>query len=254
MSVPEGIVTDQSGAPVLPLEKFLILRFGSKNGDPRGVSLLRAAYNPWWLKQQTWPQMLKFLSQFAGPSLIGYTPENSAMLGTDGGQTPEEVMLNALRQFQNGSIVVLRGGAKVEAIQSPGEGQAFLSAIELYNREITHAILKQTRATMEAQHGSRADSETGEGILENLVTWIQGCVERAVRNQIVRPLVRMNFGMDAPVPRLSLRAPGKPGFVGAAEAVAKLASSGYLDESQKHELDILLGLPNRQSGTDRRKR
>lgn len=243
-SVPSGVV----GAglkDVLPMDKFWVLRFGQRNGDPRGTSLLRPAYNPWWLKQQTWPQLLKYLSQFAGPSLIGYTPENGPLSTGEMGLTPEDVMLRALKQFQNGSIVVLRGGAKVETIQSQGEGQAFLSAIELYNREITHAILKQTRATMEARYGSKADSETGSDLLDSLVVWIQTSLTKSLRRQVLGRLLTMNFGSASAAfaPRVSLTSANAPSFAAMADAIAKLASSGYLDESQKSGLDAQLGLP-----------
>lgn len=244
--VPIGIVPEPGELPNLfPTSKFFVLTFAGSNRDPRGSSLLRPAYNPWWLKQQTWPQMLKFLVQFAGPSLIGYTPENASFVGD---LTPEDVMLAALKGFQNGSIVALRGGSKVDKIQSEGEGQAFLNAIELYNREITHAVLKQTRATMEARHGSRADSQTATDILDVVVGWVQGVLARAFRRQVVRPLVLLNFGATAArdlCPRVLFSGSGKPDFAATAAAVAQLQSSGYLADTQCAGIDELLSLPAR---------
>ena len=157
-------------------------------------------------------------------------------------------MLAALKGFQNGSIVVLRGGSKVERIQSQGEGQAFLNAIELYNREITHAVLKQTRATMEALHGSRADSETASDILDVVVGWVQGALARVFRRQVVRPLVAMNFGLRAAresCPTVHFKGSGKPDFAGTAAAIAQLQSSGYLSATQYAGIDQMLSLPVR---------
>ena len=244
--VPVGIVPEPHDLPnLLPSSKFFVLTFAASNRDPRGSSILRPAYNPWWLKQQTWPQLLKFLVQFAGPSLIGYTPENAAFSGD---LTPEDVMLAALKGFQNGSIVVLRGGSKVDTIQSQGEGQAFLNAIELYNREITHAVLKQTRATMESQHGSRADSQTATDILDVVVAWVQGVLSRSFRRQVVRPLVTANFGTKAAgelLPKVMFAGSGKPDFATTAQAIAQLQSSGYLSQTQYGGLDQMLSLPPR---------
>lgn len=245
--VPNGVVSD--AAKVLPLSKFLVLKFGGKNGDPRGASLLRPAYNPWWMKQQTWPQLMKFLAQFAGPSLIGYTPEDGPLVGANG-QSPEQILYQALTRFQSGSVVVVRGGTKIDTVQSQGEGEAFLRAIDLYNREITHAILKQTRATMEAEHGSRADSQTGSELLDSLVHWVRGTVERAVFSQLIRPLVLMNFGEGTRVPRVTLKSVERPRFLDMAEAVARLSTSGFLDESQKSDLDEMLGLPRRKASKE----
>lgn len=244
--VPEGIVPDPKELKnLLPPSKFFILSYGAENRDPRGASLLRPAYNPWWLKQQTWPQLLKYLIQFAGPSLIGYTPEDAAFSG-DPNLTPEDLMLAALKSFQNGSIVVLRGGSRVDKIQSEGEGRAFLEAIELYNREITHAVLKQTRATMEARFGSRADSETATDMLDVVVGWVQGVLTRALRRQVLRPLVALNFGELAGrdlTPRPLLTTPNRPDFAATAAAVAALQGCGYLRQDQRVAVDELLGLP-----------
>jgi hypothetical protein len=65
---------------LLPREKFAILSYWPRDSDPRGTSILRAAYRPWWDKQQTIPEYLKYLAQFAGPSIIATAPERRAAL------------------------------------------------------------------------------------------------------------------------------------------------------------------------------
>ena len=59
-------------------------------------------------------------------------------------------MLAALKGFQNGSIVVLRGGSKVDRIQSEGEGQAFLNAI----LAICDAVEAASRTLKKPDHAS----------------------------------------------------------------------------------------------------
>jgi hypothetical protein len=61
---------------LLPREKFAILTYWPRDSDPRGTSILRSAYRPWWDKQQTIPEYLKYLAQFAGPSIIATAPED----------------------------------------------------------------------------------------------------------------------------------------------------------------------------------
>lgn len=62
---------------VLPPYKFLIVSHRPRNADPRGTSILRPAYKPWWKKQQLDPEHLRFMSIFAMPILIGKTAENA---------------------------------------------------------------------------------------------------------------------------------------------------------------------------------
>ncbi|MBS1716453.1 MAG: DUF935 family protein [Armatimonadetes bacterium] len=251
LSIPQGAVPEPNKLPnFVRRDKFAVLTVNSREGDIRGQSWLRPAYNAWWLKQQTWPQLLKFLTQFAGPSLIGYTPEGSAVpAGT--AMSPEDLMLAALKGFQNGSIVALRGGSKVDVLKADGEGAAFLQSIELYNREMTQAVLRQTRATLEARHGSRADSDSATDILDSVVFWLRGLVARMLRTQVLRPLVAYNFGPLAGrtlVPQPVLAAVAKTDFASVATAVAALFRAGYLAEAQLPEIDAMIGLPARKVG------
>jgi hypothetical protein len=56
-------------------EKFFHIGFAPRGGDPRGSSLIRAAYTPWFIKQTIWPQYVKYLSQFGTPSIAATLPE-----------------------------------------------------------------------------------------------------------------------------------------------------------------------------------
>ena len=110
------------------------------------------------MKQQIWSVYLKYLTQFAGPSLVGYTaPEAQAMPASDSygnpildgnGNpvivSPEQTMLDALQAFASGTAAVFPCGAQVTPINMSGDGSAFLQAIDLFDRQIAKAILGQT--------------------------------------------------------------------------------------------------------------
>jgi hypothetical protein len=76
--VSQGSIVNPALLPnILPRGKFAVLSFRPKNGDPRGTSVLRPAYTAWNLKGQAQIEHLKYLVQFASPSLIGTTPQNA---------------------------------------------------------------------------------------------------------------------------------------------------------------------------------
>lgn len=241
-----GSLDVQEQPTVLPLEKFAVYSFHPRDSDPRGTSILRPAYNAWWLKMQTWGEFLKFLTQFASPSLWGTTPEG-AKSPPDDPETPQQKMLAQLLQFRNGTAAVFPAGANLDTILSSGEGQAFHAAFELYGREIVTAILNQTRAILEAQHGSRADSETSQDVLDTLVRQTKKSVVRMIRRGILRPLVRYNFG-DAAVALTPLATLGnveEQDRTGMWNAIANLARANYFDVSQLPAVDTLANLPPR---------
>lgn len=247
---------------VIPREKFLLVALVTKNSDPRGVSLIRPAWNAYYLKTQVWPAYLKFLVQFASPSIVGYTPEGAEDVEVlDDSGTPaynadgtiqtisaEEDMLTTLLGFQNGTVAVLKGGSKLDLIKSEGQGEAFSAAVDLFDRQIAMAILKTHRTLLEAKHSSKADSESAADITDVFVASLREVLASAFTRDVVRVLVEVNFGpevADLYAPEVTLKAMPKQDFSKAADAVGKLWASKFLHSSQVTEVDAMVGLPER---------
>lgn len=243
---------------LLPRRKFAVLTWEPQNGDPRGISVLRSAYNPWWLKQQTWPEYLKYLAQFGSPSLIGYTAEGATVdtlknadgtvyLDGNGVATyisPEQTLATSMAEFRNGTYLALPFSSKVEPLQVNGEGGAFLSAVDLFDRQMAKAILYQTLATEQAQHQARAASETHQDVLGLVVQYGKTVVEQMILNDILKPLIEYNYGEEGLefLPNVDLGNTESQDFATKATAIASLQTAGYLTESQKPGIDADLGI------------
>lgn len=249
------------GYLVYPEEKFIWLSWMPVDCDPRGKSLLRAAYNAWNLKIQAWPQHYRHMVRFGTPGLDfemapgDNTPQPS--IGANGlplnnGQTmtPGVYYATLLGVYQNGGVFVHPNGSKLQIAEPQSKGEVWQLAIDLYNREIKLAIEYQTRASLEAQHGSRADSETATDVKALVTTygreWLGNALFKGFKH-----LVNLNFGKEA----AQLYTP-YPTF-GAAEAQDRsslwqsAASIGFtLGNSQLEEMDEELGLPIRDREAD----
>lgn len=246
---------------LLPRSKFAVLTFRPKNGDPRGSSLLRAAFSPWQQKQQLAGEFLKFLTQFASPSLIGFTAETaepSAMANADGTpmldaygnpliMTPEDNMLAALQAFANGTATAFPFGAKVQPIEMTGDGQPFLLAFDFLDKQITKAVLHQTLATEEGQHQSRAASGTHKDILDTITREAKRPVERMLERDVLATWLRLNGTPELlPLcPNITLGQAESEDFAPLWAGIAALQNSDYLHDSQYAELDRMVGLPER---------
>lgn len=260
--VNQGLYAQPLTAPnVLRRDKFAILTFRPKDADPRGTSAFRAAYFPWFAKQQVWDEFLKYLAQFASPSIYATASEAStkagilvtAADGTTSTRPAGEVLRNTLLDFRNGTAMGLPYGTLVDTIEVAGDGQAFHSAFLHCDQQITVAVLHQTRATMEAEHGSKADSETGQDILGTIVRQAKRAVCTMLRRDILRPLVSYNYGPDASrslTPTASLGGVEQQDWSAKALAVAALAKAGFLDPSQYAAIDKELNLPVREAAPD----
>jgi hypothetical protein len=256
-SIPQGLYAMPLRSPnVLSRDKFAILTFRPKDADPRGTSAFRPAYFPWFAKQQVWDEFLKYLAQFASPSIYAIASEASTKHGidVDNGDgtktnTPAgQVLRDTLLDFRNGTAMGLPYGTLVNTLEVAGDGQAFHNAFLHCDQQITIAILHQTRATMEAEHGSRADSETGQDILGTIQRQAKRAVCTMFKRDILRPLVSYNYGPDASrmlTPNANLGSVEKQDFNAFALAIAALAKVGYLDPSQYAAIDAQLNLPAR---------
>jgi hypothetical protein len=250
----------------LPREKVVILTWDAHDADPRGSSVLRPAADVHNLKNQVWPQLYKHLCQFGSASLVGKTapgevdrqpvdpltglPDTSALP-----ISPQQFMASQMVEFQNGSVLVVPFGAEVMPIQPQGDGAAFHSAIETLDRQIVHAILLSPRATLEAVHNSKADSETAQDFFGLLVESGRQALSGALRDDCFRQIVALNYGQEVadeftPLVTFGTEQQDRPAEWG---AVAGLMSSGYLGASQMEELDSMMGLPIRDIAADEAK-
>lgn len=241
---------------LVPREKFAVLTYQPQNADPRGSSGLRPAYTPWWAHMQIWPEFLKYLAQFASPSIYAVASEQATTSGIvvelpDGSQQIRpavEVLNEALLAFRNGTALSVPYGTLLKALEVVGNGEAFHKAFTFTDEQITIAILHQTLATREGQHQARAASEEHANTLETLQRQLKRSVCQMLRRDVLRPLVEYNYGPDAArqlTPSCSLGTAEQQDWAGDVTAVARLAASDYLDPSQFAGVDARLGLPAR---------
>lgn len=256
LPITMSAVDAQSTPGLIDRRKFAVFSFRPRDSDPRGSSILRSAYTPWWTKQQTWPELLKYLAQFASASLIGTVGEHaSATVDATTGQvvSPVQGLLNALLAFKSGSALSLPYGTLVKALEVSGNGEAFHKTFDLCDRQITMAILHETLATMEGQHQARAAAETHQDILDTVIRQVRRSLGSMLRTDVLRPMVAYNFGDEAArllTPTVSLGYTAQTDMAAMMTAVAQLARSSYLHPSQYAALDALMGLPPRDTTDD----
>lgn len=280
-----GQQSPQAGAPltpgdprILPRDRFAILTWRPQDNDPRGTSILRPAYEAWWRKRQMFPEYLRYLTQFAGPSLWGTTPEGTTIdpltdpLGNpidaagasyDPAEDPASIppaplgptdlLLQALLDFRNGTALAVPAGTEVNAIEMQGNGEAFLACFSEADRQITHSILSQELATEStAQHQTRAAAQVHQDVLDTLVRQGKLAVVRMIEHDVLTPWVLANWGQAAAdlVPQVSLGTTERQDLAQVMTAVAQLQRAGYLHPSQHPAIDRLISLPVRDLSRD----
>lgn len=256
---------DGSGSVTIERDKFAVFTSHPVNSDPRGTSILRSVNPAWNMKLLSGPQFYRFLHLFGSPVPIGTCAENAQSRPADSQDnaywsakgvfpvpteiTPEMDMNVVLEGLKNGACASIPFGSIITFLEAQGSGEAFREAYALFNREMGTGILLQARATQEAKHGSKADSETGTDIVGIYVEFLQGEMAEFVSREILYSANVYRFGKeiaDRLAPKVTLGKPSQGALIALMSAVAGLESSGYLADSQRPTLDGELGLPVRK--------
>lgn len=252
-----GVFLSEGSEDLLPRSKFILLTYGAVGGDPRGIPITDTAYEPWWVKKHFWAEYFKHVSQFGSPTIVGFTPEaeEGAIEDLDDEETPSDTptgetdqMLATLQALHNGTAAVFAGGSKVEVPLKGGDGKIFVEGFGLLDRAITYAMLGQVRATMEAEHGSRADSQGAKDILDLFCEHLQALVANALYRDLAWVWMSQNYGDAAArkyTPRPVLSGTPQEDLQLIADVVTKLEAADLLTTEQLLYWDGRLGHPVR---------
>lgn len=272
LNLPSPVLTgwliDPHQAPpnLIPREKFAILTFRPQDSDPRGHSILRAAYAPWWLKEQLLPEVKRWGAQFAVPSVWATTPEKSQqvpqldasgqpLLDAFGNQllvSPEQNLLAALQNLRNGSAAALPFGTELHPLAVSGSGDALLRILAWCDQQMREAITTQKLATAEGEHMARAAAQVHQDVLATIVKEAKQSLVRMVQRDILAPWLRYNVPGNPQhlLPKPQLGGSEAEDWSKNATAVAALQTAGYLHASQLAATDKLLNLPVRDLTQD----
>jgi hypothetical protein len=246
-----GFLQDAKTGLIGP-EKFWVFAPRIKDGDPRGVAAYRACYAPWYEKQLTRPESLKFLKQFGGGMISLELPEiteKNRYVTVDGVKYERVVYYQSiLTKFAvNGGAFSHEHGANITVHSSNGEGKAFQNQFDRSDREMALAFLKSTRAILEAQHGSKADSETSLDLLSSLVEWLRDSLCESIMH-VVKLMVLLRFGVEAVqnlLPTATLAELQKEDIPALLSALSQALAAGMVTPEQLPYWDQKLGQPVR---------
>lgn len=233
-------------------------------GDPRGRSCFRMAHYHWRLLMDLWPLVWEGWKQFGIPVKYGTCAPNPSqkmvpVTGKDGKQLPgpgvtnEYAMAMQVASMNQGKSGAGPFGSDVKVVESTKDSSVAAGGIDLLESQIVRAILLQMRATMEAKHGSKADSQTGQDVMGTLVRYRRRKRERFLRSLLIKQN-SWNYGADIArrlTPLVDLGGTEHQDFAANSAGVGLLFQASYFTESQLPYVDTFLGLPQRQPGDER---
>lgn len=246
---PEGARV--ASADVVPPTSLFVFSLGGRDDDPHGTPALERAYEAWYRKGCAKPTETKALAAFAGG--LSWVESDAGTPGT------MEVYRDGKSSTEHASTVVAREGAKIKTgtigAFPPGwrfkqfaPATSFAAFDSVYGRadkEMVTAFLVAARSLMEAEFGSRADSQTAEGLNESIRDWIRGELCAAVRQQLLEPATIANFGDDSArlCPGYAIVTEERGDLGAVTNAVQAIAGAGVLTGELVDHLLSLVGVP-----------
>jgi phage gp29-like protein len=229
----------------IPIEKLLVFIWRRELGNPYGVSVLRAAYKHWFLKDLAYKLQAIALERWAVGIPVGKVPAGTSEQDK---QTFLQ-MLEAMRGHERAAMV-LPEDYSVELIGAEAgqrANQAFVEAIQHHDTMIVKAVLAQFLNLGTGDVGSWALSRDHSQLflmgLNAVAQWFADHINRYAIPQ----LCRLNFGEDfTDFPALTftdLRLVLQREVL--AEAISKLVQTGILrpDRSLQEWVRDVFDLP-----------
>jgi phage gp29-like protein len=143
----------------LPERKFIIHRFGAKDGNPYGLGLGTRLYWPAWFKRHGMHFWAQFAEKFGGPTVIGKCPPEM-------GDEKRETLLQALGRTSQETAIVVDLDAQVELLEGTRSGSVdtYDKFIRYMDEEMSKTVLGETLTTSIGDTGSFAAAQTHNGV------------------------------------------------------------------------------------------
>lgn len=140
----------------LPERKFIVHRYGAKDGNPYGLGLGTRLFWPVFFKRQGIQFWLTFADKFGSPTAVGKYPSSASAKDKD-------VLLEAIGALANDAGVTIPENMAIEFLEAARSGSinTYESLCRYMDEEISKAVLGETLSTnMSSSGGSYGASKT----------------------------------------------------------------------------------------------
>jgi phage gp29-like protein len=181
----------------LPLDKFIVWSYDYEFGNPYGKSDLEATYRPWWLKSNAYAWMGMLMERLGIPPIFALYNANAY------GATKQAQLADVVKNLQAASTGIIPRPEKddLEMWSPELAGQVstvFIPAFEMLDKAIAKSLLMPGLIGMGGDSkdtGSMARAKVQFDVFVLALERIRSeLADRVVQEQIIRPLVELNFG------------------------------------------------------------
>jgi phage gp29-like protein len=215
------------GVPLTPL-KFLSHVPLLKMGLPARNGLARCAVWGMLFKSFSMRDWAEFLDIYGMPLRLGkYGPGSS--------DKDRAVLLNAVRNLGRDAAAIIPQGMEIEFVEAKGfSDKPFEAQARFIDEQLAKLIIGKPG---DGTASSKAGEETLDRVRIDIKKADARDLELTLAEQLIRPLVDLNFGPQKRYPRVHFPIPERKDLAVWADAVAKLADRGLaIEQSQLYDV------------------
>ncbi len=188
----------RSAFEIAPPDKFVVHSYNTEYEIPYGWGEARYAYWYYFFHKNALKFWALFTEKFAAPTAVGQYPPGVS-------KAEQDALMNTLKAIQNQQCLRIPENMKIELLEAQRTGsldcyQSFVRYLEL---SVSKAILGGTLTSDEGQFGTRAQADVHEDARYEFTESDCESISGTIRDQLIDPMVRFNFGNDAGVPECS---------------------------------------------------
>jgi len=172
----------------LPPRKFIVHRFGAKDGSPYGLGLGHKLFWPVFFKRQDITFWLTFADKFGSPTAVGKYPQGTP-------KDKQDLLLAALAAIAQDAGIIIPEGMLIELLEATRSGStdAYEKLARYMDEQISECVLGETLTTNIGSGGSRAASETHNDVREELTKADADLLSDTLNKSLVRWIVDFNM-------------------------------------------------------------
>jgi phage gp29-like protein len=206
----------------LPPYKFIFHKPPLMSGIPLQGGLARSALWAWVFKSYALRDWARFCELFGQPIRVGKYHQGAA---------PEDIAVLKQAAFQLGSdaAAVIPQEMMLELVESGSKSASadlYHKLIDYLDRQVSKAVLGQTMTTDDGS--SLAQAKVHQEVRADIMRADARSLAETIRRDLVAPLVRLNLGDAAPLPRFAFVVEEPEDMAALADQVQKLAASGVV--------------------------
>ncbi|AKC02743.1 portal protein [Gordonia phage GordTnk2] len=191
-------------------------------GDYYGKKLLNTAYQPWFFSLLIHMYSNRYFERFGEPVPVARAPYDEEIDVNGKPVKGHKLMQGLARQFRNGSAIVLPNNRvmngtqdsdmfeyDLEFLESQMRGADFDRYLQRLDEEIALSLFTPILLNRTGSGGSFNLGVTHMQLFQWQVNAVVSDLVSYINKYIIRPMVRLNFGEKAPVPKMVFRPVGR---------------------------------------------